>query len=106
MSELAKLCEQLENGAVPECLCFSFPRPDSIDWSKLLYNNYYKSFEFHASRFPPGFESIPGFVQIIQEIADNAKTPLEVYEERNAIHRVVSDAPGEQRCEDDGDKQQ
>ena len=106
MSELAKLCEQLENGEVPDSLCYTQQKQESIDWSKLLYNNYYRSFEFQASRFPPGFQSIPGFAQVIQHMADNAKSPLEVYEERNAIHRVVSDTSSEQRCEDNPDKQQ
>lgn len=53
-----------------------------VDWDKLQYGNVYKSPEFFESKFPPGFEYLPGFESIFENMADNAKTPLQEIEER------------------------
>jgi hypothetical protein len=49
-----------------------------LDWSMLLYNHLYSSYEFYENKFPPGFDNIVGFDKIIQQMADNNinNTPL------------------------------
>ena len=42
-----------------------------LDWSMLLYNHLYSSYEFYENKFPPGFDNIVGFDKIIQQMADN-----------------------------------
>jgi hypothetical protein len=65
---------------------FDYSQPlqkrEIIDWDCLDY-----SFDYRASvlkRFPPGYESIPGFDEIIDKIVDNAKeiSPSEEMERR------------------------
>jgi hypothetical protein len=53
-----------------------------IDGNRLIYNSTYNTYEFFASKFPPGFEDIPGFSKVIENIAKNAKTPFEEIQER------------------------
>ena len=97
-SDLEQLNELLAIGEIPECLNFNLSKPETLDWSKLQYNNLYKSYEYQASKFPRGFESIPGFTQIIQHIAENAKSPLELYNERIANIGQLSDSPSSDGC--------
>ena len=104
-SNLEQLNQSLANGEVPDCLNFTLQKPETVDWDKLQYNNLYKSYQYQASKFPRGFESIPGFTQIIQNIADNAKSPLELYNERNAIFEHLSDSPSIDRCGCDSNEQ-
>jgi hypothetical protein len=42
-----------------------------LDWSMLLYNHLYSSYEFYENKFSEGYENIPGFVEIIEQIANN-----------------------------------
>lgn len=56
-----------------------------LDWSKLQYNNHYKSYEFFESKFPNGYQYLTGFDKIIENIANNAKSPLEEILERYSI---------------------
>ncbi len=53
-----------------------------LDWEKLNYNGYYKSYAFYASKFSGDFSSIPGFEQVIEEMVKNSKYPLEGWIER------------------------
>lgn len=53
-----------------------------VDWDKLQYNNIYNSYEFHANKFPVGYDYLIGFTEIIKNMADNSKTPLQEIEER------------------------
>ena len=48
-----------------------------VDWDKLQYNSTYKSPEYFRNKFPLGFEYLNGFEEIIQNMANNAKTPYE-----------------------------
>ena len=57
-----------------------------VDWSKLEYNSVYKSFDYFRDKFPVGFDYLPGFNDIIQKMADNAKSP---YEEMMEIINVL-----------------
>jgi hypothetical protein len=65
---------------------FDYSQPvqkrEIVDWDCLDY-----SFDYRASvlkRFPPGYESIPGFNEIIDRIVDDVKeiSPLEEMERR------------------------
>jgi hypothetical protein len=65
---------------------FDYSQPvqkrEIVDWDCLDY-----SFDYRASvlkRFPPGYESIPGFDEIINRIVDDVKeiSPLEEMERR------------------------
>jgi hypothetical protein len=66
-SEIQMVIQQLENGILPSQLNFCKTNfQEEIDWEKVKYNTFYKSFEYTASKFPPGFESIPGFDKVIE----------------------------------------
>ena len=65
--------------------CFDFsikPQGDKVDWSKLQYNNIYKSFDYYDSRFSGDYSHIPGFDLIIEKLAKTALTPLQEIEQR------------------------
>jgi hypothetical protein len=55
-----------------------------VDESCILYNQLYKSFDFYDNKFPPGYENIPGFNTIIEQIVDRSQynSPLAEYENR------------------------
>ncbi len=55
----------------------SLKRNETIDWEKLNYNESYKSYGFYASKFTGDYSHIPGFDKIIENMAKNAKYPLE-----------------------------
>ena len=38
-----------------------------------MYNQLYKSFEFYNDKFPEGYNNIPGFEKIIEQIVDNSQ---------------------------------
>lgn len=61
------------------------------DEANLQYQNLYKSYEYFAKKFTLDTSNIPGFDAIIQEMADNSKTPLEEYNERFCRDIIVSD---------------
>lgn len=79
----------LNNGILPDNFKFAETFANSkntvIDINKLKYNAFYKSFDYHASKFPDGHSSIKGFDKIIESIAENSKSPLEEMEERQNI---------------------
>jgi hypothetical protein len=71
-----EVVKKLNSGVLPEELNFSL-EPQEIDWSKVLYNSYYKSYEFHSNKFPNGMQNLPAFNSIVDHMIENAKTPLE-----------------------------
>jgi hypothetical protein len=56
-----------------------------VDINKVSYNSYYNSFDFYSKKFPIGWDSIPGFGLVIQEMANKSLSPLEEMIERNNI---------------------
>lgn len=48
-----------------------------VDWNKLDYNSSYRTPEYFRNKFPSGFDYLAGFDTIFQEMALNAKSPLE-----------------------------
>ena len=86
--DIKEINKQLQQGQLPDCFNFVKPQPETIDWEKVAYNAFYKSYDFHASKLPTGYEQIPGFDQVIQAMADNSLLPsnaLEVIKEEKAI---------------------
>jgi hypothetical protein len=82
--------EQLNNGILPDNFKFAEIFANSskntvVDLNKLKYNAFYKSFDYHASKFPDGYSSIKGFDKIIESIAENSKSPLEEMIDRESI---------------------
>jgi len=69
---------QLKQGILPPELNFSANQNNEIDWQKVQYNAFYKSPEFFESKFPVGFNTLPGFDKIIESMVVNStKSPLE-----------------------------
>jgi len=58
-----------------------------VDESAIQYNNMYQSYNFYVNKFPDGFDNIPGFDQIIDNIVEKSKnnTPLDEYNQRVGI---------------------
>ena len=74
-----ELNKQLMSGMLPDELNFSIKRELVLDLDKIKYNAFYRSYEFYESKFPKGWESIPGFDKIIESIVEKSvdKTPLD-----------------------------
>lgn len=64
-----------------------------LDWSKLLYNHMYSTYQFYENKFPPGYESIPGFDKVIARMAGNNinNTPLLELENLNLNGNIILD---------------
>ena len=76
----------LENDIIPDCFNYTLVIQPNIDYTKIKYNDYYKSFDFVAKKFPKGWENFPNFDLIIHDIANNINlTPLEELELRKNI---------------------
>ena len=50
---------------------------NELDVYKIAYNLRYKTTEYWESKFPDGYQNIPGFEKIIEKISEEALTPLE-----------------------------
>ena len=95
------------NGELPDQFNFSLHAKDPIDWDKIRYNAFYKSFEYAESKFPNGWESIPGFVNIIEscipklspleelELRNNEKEIDEMIEENESENFIITDNESE-----------
>ena len=55
-----------------------------VDETLIQYNNLYNSYEYYESKFPDGYDSIPGFNLIISAIVKSTKfnNPLKEYNSR------------------------
>jgi hypothetical protein len=80
--EISDDIKKLNKGILPDGLNFTLREQTPIDWNKVRYNSLYKDFSFHEKKFPDGYESIPGFDMVIQQIANDSKSPLEEVLER------------------------
>ena len=66
-------------------------RNDHIDWSMMFYEDW-KTPEFWAKKFPAGLtEQFPGIWQHFEYLAENSKTPLEEWEERQKKHEITTE---------------
>ena len=80
--DLKRINKNLENGIIPPELNFSGTMNNNVDWEQVRYNAFYKSADYFLSKFPPGFENLPGVDNIIEDIILNSKSPLEEMKER------------------------
>ena len=55
-----------------------------VDEDLIRYNNVYHSYDFYESKFPDGYQNIPSFDKIIENIVENSKNnnPLKEYNSR------------------------
>ena len=67
--------ELLNRGILPDSL--NFNQKQEFDIYKVAYNLRYKTTEYWESKFPDGYQNIPGFDKIIEKIAEESLTPLE-----------------------------
>lgn len=86
MSNIETLNELLSQNILPDELFFGKrEKAFEIDLDKVRYNSFYRSYDFYESKFPPGYQNIPGFDKIIQSMVEKAeaenKTPLQELEE-------------------------
>lgn len=89
--DLRELNKLLSKGILPDELDFTVkPRPE-LDINKIKYNAFYRSYEYAESKFPPGYENIPGFENIIESVRQELEniTPLEEMEFRQKQAKVI-----------------
>ena len=67
--------ELLNRGILPDSL--NFNQKQEFDIYKVAYNLRYKTTEYWESKFPDGYQNIPGFDKIREKIAEESLTPLE-----------------------------
>ena len=83
MSEKIDNSHYIELDLNSPCFDYSIKQPkDIVDWSRLQYNNIYKTYDYFDSRFSGDYSHIPGFDSIINKMAQNALTPFEEMEQR------------------------
>ena len=85
--KIREINKLIDNNIIPDAFDFTIREKQSIDWSKLNYNDY-NSFDNCAKKFTKGWESIPNFDKIIQQISDNITSPLEEMNERLRISEL------------------
>lgn len=76
------IVEKLNNGEIPDELNYVLEPKINYDPYKLWYNDYYTSPEYIASKFPSGWDCIPGFDKVIEKMAECSISPLEELELR------------------------
>ena len=99
MSTPKQLVKLLNDGILPDELNFGLEKSTEFDINDLKYNWFYKDYSFYENKFPVGYESISGFDNIIQSMADNqTKMPLEEIEERknSDIGKVYNEGADEE----------
>ena len=99
MSELQRINDLFRMGILPLEFDFSKQEDQEYDMAKLKYNTFYRTPEFHINKFAPGFMSIPGARDIIQNMCDETTTPLE---ELNKIKsNIIDDELESQKLNDE-----
>jgi len=83
--------EMLNKGILPDSLNFGLQQNNELDINKIAYNLRYKTTEYWESKFPPGYESIPGFDKIIKKIAEESISPLEEITLKQEISKINID---------------
>ena len=83
--------EMLNRGILPDSLNFNLNQSPAIDIYKLAYNLRYKTTEYWESKFPDGYQNIPGFDKIIEKITEEALSPLEEISLKQEIAKINID---------------
>jgi hypothetical protein len=63
--------------------------PMLYDPEKLKYNAKYKEFDYFANKFPNGWQYIPGFDRVIDNIRETALTPLQEMNLRREESKLI-----------------
>jgi len=79
MPKIKKINQEFESGYIPNELFYALPNKRDIDITKITYNSYYNSFEYHSKKLPY-YNSIPGLDMVINHIAENTLSPLQELE--------------------------
>lgn len=111
--DIAKLNEDLEKGILPFELDLSNGFRPVIDWEKLKYNAFYRSYEFYADRYKNEIKGIPYFYKVVEKIVEQKEeeknAPSREYEQRfsapNNIDGIVSDTFLQQECQLDAERE-
>jgi hypothetical protein len=84
MSSSKELVKMLNNGILPDALRFDGKQKEQTDEDlmQMFHNWFHKDYSDFEKKFPPGYESIPGFNKIIESMVENQLTPLEELEIR------------------------
>ena len=83
--------ELLNRGILPDSLNFNLNQNPEIDIYKLAYNLRYNTTEYWESKFPDGYQNIPGFDKIIEKITEEALSPLEEISLKQEIAKINID---------------
>jgi hypothetical protein len=78
------------------------PTPN-FDWSMMTYDDW-KTPAYWASKYPPGFiEQFPGIWEHCEYLAQNAKSPLEEWEDRHKQTEAEAEAKTDNESESDNE---
>ena len=94
MSNLVdKLNKMILKGECPAELDFNPENNQhtTIDYEMVKYNAFYKSYDYAQSKFPDGFETIPGFDKVIESCIPQT-TPLEELEYKQLLDKMKYNA--------------
>ena len=77
-NDIKRINKDLANDFLPVELDFTMKPTTNIDWEKVAYNTFYKSQDYFINKFPQGFESLPGYKKIIDELMCYMEVDLKV----------------------------
>ena len=83
--------EMLNRGILPDSSNFNLNQNPEIDIYKLAYNLRYKTTEYWESKFPDGYQNIPGFDKIIEKITEESLSPLEEISLKQELTKINID---------------
>ena len=86
-NNIKKILEQLDRGILPPELDFNHKEETEDFWEKVRYNTFYKDPYYFVNKFPnpKAFLNLPGAADIVIDMAENAKSPLEEILVRQAV---------------------
>ena len=74
MKKLTEINIMMDNNILPDC--FNYSLQENFDWNKVTYNDH-NSFERFANKFTTGWQNIPGFDLVIQDMANFSLSPID-----------------------------
>jgi hypothetical protein len=87
MRSSTQIIKDLNNGILPTELSFKSKTEANEDpdfWYKIQFHTFWRDPSYWAQKFPDGWEHIPWMTQIFENMAINAKSPLEeILEKQN-----------------------
>lgn len=74
---------ELYCGVLPNELTYGLRIINNIDMSMMQYNTYYKSHDFMLSKFPDGFDTLPGYELMLDRMLEGILSPSQEIERIN-----------------------